>query len=269
VPVWNLTYLVHLVVVAALAIGGAFAARVRPERLRWLTASMVQALLWSVGALLLAVLFWREPPGLWPATLLTAELALLGWLARASHSRAWIIATPLIAAVLLARVLIADDLRARIEAAALLNPSLYSRIAACAALALAGGWLSRSGASARAGPLGRMLSALAGVVLLLVLSADWTRYQGSAGFTKQAGLSVLWTMYAAAALAWGFLRSRAPVRYGALALLGVTVLKVFYIDLSAVRTAYRMLSFLVLGLVLLGVSLLYQKASPGRLTSSR
>jgi uncharacterized membrane protein len=37
------------------------------------------------------------------------------------------------------------------------------------------------------------------------------------------------------------------------------VFKVFLVDLAAVRTAYRILSFLVLGVVLLGVSLLYQK----------
>ena len=81
----------------------------------------------------------------------------------------------------------------------------------------------------------------------------------------QVGLSVLWTLYAAGALAWGFLRAApAAARYGALALLGLTVVKVFLVDLSAVRTAYRILSFLILGVVLLLVSLLYQKArGPG------
>jgi Predicted membrane protein (DUF2339) len=141
----------------------------------------------------------------------------------------------------------------------LLNAPLASRVGACAALALAGGWLARSTASSRAPAIGGALSGVAGVALLLVLSADWTRYQGRAGFTTQVGLSVLWTFYAAAVLGWGFIRSRASVRYGALALFGLTVLKVFYVDLSAVRTAYRILSFLVLGVVLLGVSLLYQK----------
>jgi uncharacterized membrane protein len=75
----------------------------------------------------------------------------------------------------------------------------------------------------------------------------------------QIGLSVIWTLYAAAALAWGFIQSRAAVRYAALALFGLTVIKVFAVDLSAVKTAYRILSFLVLGVVLLLVSLAYQK----------
>jgi len=70
---------------------------------------------------------------------------------------------------------------------------------------------------------------------------------------------VLWTLYAAASLAWGFVRSNPAVRYAALALFGLTVIKVFAIDLGAVKTVYRILSFLVLGVVLLLVSLAYQK----------
>ena len=82
---------------------------------------------------------------------------------------------------------------------------------------------------------------------------------GDLRWRTQVGLSVLWTLYAAAALAWGFLRSNQAVRYAALALFGLTVFKVFLVDLGAVRTAYRILSFLVLGVVLLLVSLAYQR----------
>jgi len=261
VPVWNFTYLVHLLVVVAVVGGGALAAAARPERLRRLTGDVLRTLLWLVAALLLALLLWREPQGLWPATLLTAELVLLGGLARAMGSAAWIIATPMVAAVVLARVLDADDVEARLAAESLVNPPLLSRLAACAALAVAGGWVGRSRASAHVTRIGRMLSGAAGVALLFVLSVGWTRYQGSGvGWTTQVGLSVLWALYAATALGWGFSRSRAAIRYAALVLLGLTVFKVFYVDLSAVRTAYRIVSFLVLGVVLLGVSALYQKA---------
>ena len=261
IPVWNLTYLVHLLVVVALAWGGVLASAARPERLRGLTGPIIRSVLWLVAALVLAVLFWREPAGLWPATLLTAELVAVARLARAATSPAWTIAAPILAAVLLARVLGADDLQARIATESLLNAPLFSRIAACAALAVAGGWMARSAASARAPLWGRCLSGAAGLALLFVLSVNWTRYQGAgARWTTQVGLSVLWTLYAAAALGWGFIRSRPPVRYAALALFGLTVFKVFLVDLAAVRTAYRILSFLVLGVVLLGVSLLYQKA---------
>jgi uncharacterized membrane protein len=116
---------------------------------------------------------------------------------------------------------------------------------------------------------------VSGLALLFVLSVNWTRYQetrvatartsgrhqliGELRWRTQVGLSLLWTLYAAAALAWGFLRSNPAVRYAALALFGLTVVKVFAVDLGAVKTAYRILSFLVLGVVLLLVSLVYQK----------
>ena len=260
VPVWNFTYVTHLLVVVALVWGGLLAGSARPERLQALPRESVRFALWLIAPLVLAVLFWREPSGLWPATLLTAELLVLGALARIGRSSAWVVATAVIALVVLARVLGADDVQARHAARSLLNAPLASRVGACAALAIAGGQLARSAAASWAQLWGRVLSGAGAVVLLFVLSQNWTRYQGGGvGWNTQVGLSVLWAIYAAAALSWGFARSRASVRYAALALLGLTVLKVFLVDLAAVRTVYRVLSFLVLGIVLLGVSLLYQK----------
>jgi uncharacterized membrane protein len=275
-PVWNLTYLVHLLVVAALAAAGVMARGIRDERLGGATGAHVGTALWVAAPAVLAVLLWREPPGFWPATLLTAELLVLAALARLSASLAFVLATPLLAAVLLARVLGADDALARASAASLVSRSLASRIAACAALGVAGGWLARSEAARRAPIVGRLVSGAGGLALLVVLSVDWTRYQDlvvdaarAAGrrqaaaevrWRTQVGLSVLWSLYAAAAVAWGFVRSAPAVRYAALGLFGLTVFKVFLVDLSAVRTAYRILSFLILGVVLLLVSLLYQRA---------
>jgi uncharacterized membrane protein len=275
-PVWNLTYLVHLLVAVALAVGGACAGRLRSPRLGVATAMRIQAVLWTVAAIVLAALFWREPRGLWPALLLAALVLGLGALARVSLSPAFLVVTPIVAAILLARVLAIDDGLARASGAWLVSRPLLSRIAACLAVAVAGAWLTRSDASPRARVLGRLMSAAGGLALLFVLSVDWTRYQGAAlssalaagrrqaaaeiSWRTQVGLSVLWTLYAAAALAWGFLRSAPVARYGALALFGLTAVKVFVVDLSAVRTAYRILSFLLLGVVLLLVSVAYQKA---------
>jgi hypothetical protein len=278
--VWNLTYLVHLLVVAALIAGGARAGGLRSPRLGAATASLIQSLLWTVAAAVLAALFWREPSGPWPALLLAALVLVLGALARVSMSPAFLVATPLVAVILLARVLGIDDGFARAAGASLVSRPLLVRVAACLAVVVAGAWLKRSDASSRAAMLGRLMSGAGGLALLYVLSVDWTRYQGAAlsaaleagrrevaaeiSWRTQVGLSVLWTLYAAGALAWGFLRSAPAVRYGALALLGLTVVKVFLVDLSAVRTAYRILSFLILGVVLLLVSFAYQKArGPG------
>jgi uncharacterized membrane protein len=274
-PVWNLAFLVHLLVVVALAVGGGLAGRARGlERPGWTPAGL-RATLWVAAVGTLAVQLWREPSGHWPAVLLIAELVVVGFLARVSSSPAFIVAVPLLAGVVLARVLGADDDLARGAAGSLVSLVFLIRAAACVAVGLAGGALARSTATPRVAAVGRALSGVAGLALLFVLSVNWTRYQEtrvamarSAGrnqfvaelrWRTQVGLSLLWTLYAAAALAWGFIRSNPVGRYAALALFGLTVIKVFAVDLGAVRTGYRILSFLVLGVVLLLVSVAYQK----------
>ncbi len=274
--IWNLPFLGHLMVVAALVIGGWLAGRSALRRPAALDGARLRAALWLLAPLLLALLFWREPRGREAATLLTLECLMVGFWARVSRSPGPMLAALAVGAILLARVLGADDALARGDAGVLMGPALLSRLAAGAAVGLAGGWVARSPAWAHAWRLGRVMSAAGGAAMLYALSVGWTRYQDTQlaeapasrrrdlsaeiQWRKQIGLSILWTLYAAAALAWGFFRSRPGLRYAALALLGVTVIKVFAVDLSAVRTAYRMLSFLVLGVVLLLVGFLYQKA---------
>jgi uncharacterized membrane protein len=234
---------------------------------------MVRAVLWVAAVATLAVLLWREPSGLWPATLLTLELLVVGLLARGSRSPAFPVAIPLMAALLACRVLLADDDLARRAAGSLVSLPLLSRIGACVAIGLAGGGLARA-STAAARQVGAAVSGAAGLILLFVLSVGWTRYQdalaeaartarrvppGDIRWRTQVGLSVLWTVYAGLALGWGFVRSNPRLRYAALGLLGLTVVKVFAVDFAAVKTSYRILSFLVLGVVLLLVSLVYQK----------
>jgi len=273
VAVWNLTFLVHLLVAGALAVGGWLGGRITAEGRFRPNPPLLQGVLWAASVVTLAVLFWREPTGLWPATLLTFEIVVVAWLGRGSTSPAFVVAIPFLAVVLILRVRLADDDLARAAAGSLLNLPLLSRVGACLGMGLAGGFLVRApGASARL--VGRIVSGGAGLVLLLALSLAWTRYQGAlesaarasgrrvvgdVGWRVQVGLSVLWTVYAALALAWGFARRNPPVRYAALALLGLTVFKVFAVDFAAAKTSLRILSFLVLGVVLLLVSLVYQK----------
>jgi uncharacterized membrane protein len=88
-----------------------------------------------------------------------------------------------------------------------------------------------------------------------------------AELAEQVGLSIYWSSFAVAALAVGFWRRVAPLRYFALTLLAVTLLKVMVIDLSSIRYGYRVLSFLGLGMLLLGTSVMYGKVSPKLLRS--
>ena len=234
-------------------------------------------ILWVGAAGLLAVLLWREPTGLWPAGLLIAELLIIALLARILPAPAWAVATLLVGLVMLARVFVADDALARAAGASLVSAPLLVRILACVALAVAGNAVADTAGRADLSlVLRRGLPGTAAVLLLATLSLHWIRYQNEFALTArrardfaevarvewrtQVGLSLLWTFYAAAALAWGFVRGTPVVRYGALALFGLTVVKVFLVDLAAVSTVYRVVSFLVLGVALLGVSALYQKS---------
>ena len=276
-PVWNATFLAHLLTVAAIVLAGQLALRLRPGQLLRLGGEGLRSALWVMASLTLSVLLWREPPGLWPAGLLTAQLLILGFLARVIPSPAFVVAVPLAALTVLVRTLGADDTMALASAEQIVNAYTLMRVLACVVLAVAGAGLAASGAARYAEPVGRALSGTAGVVLLFVLSQAWTRYlnvaikdmRGPARFAQaselrwrmQLGLSMLWTAYAAATLAWGFLRRSVALRYAALCLFGLTIVKVFFVDMASVKTAYRMLSLLVLGVVLLLVGLLYQQAS--------
>jgi uncharacterized membrane protein len=276
-PVWNATYLAHLLTVAAIVLAGQLALALRPGQLLRLSREGLRSTLWVLASLTLSVLLWREPAGLWPAGLLTAQLLVLGFLARVVPSPAFVVAVPLAAFTVLVRTLGADDTMARASAEQLVNVYTLMRVLVCVVLAVAGAGLAASGAARYADPVGRALSGTAGVVLLFVLSQAWTRYLNVAikdmrgpgqsaqvselRWRMQLGLSMLWTVYAAATLAWGFLRRSVALRYAALCLFGLTIVKVFFVDMASVKTAYRILSLLVLGVVLLLVGLLYQKSS--------
>jgi uncharacterized membrane protein len=76
---------------------------------------------------------------------------------------------------------------------------------------------------------------------------------------QQLALSLVWTVYAIALLSYGIVRQIAPVRWQALVLMAVVVIKVFLYDLSSLDRIYRIMSFVVLGAALLVVSFYYQK----------
>jgi len=78
-------------------------------------------------------------------------------------------------------------------------------------------------------------------------------------FARQMGLSLLWTLAASLLIFVGAKWRVAALRWQGLVLLGITVIKVFLLDLSFLERAYRIASFLVLGVVLLAVSFWYQK----------
>lgn len=57
-------------------------------------------------------------------------------------------------------------------------------------------------------------------------------------------LSVLWSVYAGALAAIGFVRRSASVRWASLALFGLTIIKVMLVDIAALHQFYRIIAFL-------------------------
>jgi uncharacterized membrane protein len=76
---------------------------------------------------------------------------------------------------------------------------------------------------------------------------------------RHMGLSILWTLYAFAAMGIGIQRRLAALRLGAIGLFALTVAKVFLVDLGRLDAGYRILSFVVLGVLLILASFLYTR----------
>lgn len=72
-------------------------------------------------------------------------------------------------------------------------------------------------------------------------------------------ISIFWLLYAVILLVFGFVKSFKWVRVGGLALLIVSILKLFFYDLWSLGQLYRIISSISLGVVLLLISFAYNK----------
>ena len=116
--------------------------------------------------------------------------------------------------------------------------------------------------------LRRMVSLLGALILLWTGSIEIDRYfAASVVFNgavrpEQVLLSIFWSIFAVACVLLGFRVRAAELRFFGLGLLAVTLLKVVLIDMSQVQAGYRILSFMGLGALMLGTSVLYGKLGP-------
>jgi uncharacterized membrane protein len=127
--------------------------------------------------------------------------------------------------------------------------------------------------AARLASTGRADTARARIVvhvLASVLSLGWitaeiqsywaVRYESPQAYLyEQMLLSLAWGVYGAAIIAVGMLRGYAPLRYIGITVIALTSLKVFFYDLWELGGIYRVVGFIVFGVLLVLVSYLYQK----------
>ncbi|HLP15775.1 MAG TPA: DUF2339 domain-containing protein [Bacteroidota bacterium] len=76
---------------------------------------------------------------------------------------------------------------------------------------------------------------------------------------QQMSLSGIWLVYSGILMGFGLLKKYREMRLAAIALFGISIIKIFIYDLSFLETLYRIFSFLALGVILLAVSYAYQK----------
>lgn len=83
----------------------------------------------------------------------------------------------------------------------------------------------------------------------------------SAQTSSRSAVSVWWAIVAVFALAAGFRWAKPSLRYISLALLGVTAGKIVIYDMTAVSPVWRIATFLVVGLIMMGVAFVYGRLS--------
>ena len=177
---------------------------------------------------------------------------------------------------LLALFCFADDVHLYLEPFQRFTPLLNSRFLICGS-AIAGFycvccWIARQPEKLDAGEKHVLEAAfiISQILSLALLSSevhDFFRYRSpglhldwtARHYAYQLSLSILWALYASLLTGFGIARRIRGARILGMLLLGITILKVFFVDLSSLQTLYRMVSFIVLGLLLLAVSYSYNR----------
>ena len=234
----------------------------RDPAIHWL------AVAFTLVAIAVAIRF----DGPWGVIMWAAEGAAVLWVARLSE-RVWLRG----AAWALIGLAIARWLRPDVQVPGdgftpLLNARALSALFIVGVL-YAVAWLERGGDVASDRSVRHERAALlVGASALTIFAASreivsfWDLREGAAGasFAREVMLSGAWAAYAAVLVAVGIRRHYAPIRYFAIVLFGITLTKVFAVDLGTLGGVYRIAGFVVVGVILLAVSFLYQRRQAPR-----
>jgi uncharacterized membrane protein len=115
-----------------------------------------------------------------------------------------------------------------------------------------------------------LLAALGTVLAFLLVNIEIADYftapgsraltfEFSGNFARDMTYSIAWALFALALLLAGIMKTLRPVRYASLALLGVTLLKLFLHDLANLNQLYRIGALIPVAVVSLLASFLYKR----------
>jgi uncharacterized membrane protein len=232
-------------------------------------ASPIGALHWlGVAMTLVAIAIWLQFGGPWAVAAWATEGAVVFWIATRAR-REWLrVGAWVLLGLAIYRWLQPDVQATTTSYAVLANARALTGIYLVGLLYVAA-WLQHrepDAAKERRRHERATLLVAASMITLFVISTEIMSFWAvrttapDAYVARQMMLSAAWVTYAAFLVVIGMRGRYAPIRYFAIALFGVTLVKVFLVDLQTLGGIYRVAGFLVVGLILLIVSFLYQRA---------
>ena len=96
------------------------------------------------------------------------------------------------------------------------------------------------------------------LVNMNVLNNYGTEEHGLSAVYK-LGFTILWGVYSFLLIAWGIFKKNKISRIAAISLFGITLLKLVTYDTWELSTGYKVIAYMLLGVILLVVAFLYQK----------
>jgi len=99
------------------------------------------------------------------------------------------------------------------------------------------------------------------ITIVWVASSEMISWMDIAGSSQsyKLGLSILWGVYSFLLISLGIWKQKKYLRISAIALFAITLIKLFFYDLTRLNTISKTVVFIVLGVLLLIISFLYNK----------
>ena len=227
------------------------------------------ALYLSLGVGFLTIAIPLKLGGHWNTLGWIMESGALFWAAHRSHSLLLRVLGECAFVLGVARLIVVDSFE---SAPLLVNARFGLYLAAIAALALLTYYASAEGGAANRQWAGMAIIGM-NLLALLALHFEIVAYfqpQFSAAYSQTERLSIatlraftysaVWMLYGSALMLIGFWKRSAFLRWQAIVLLALTVIKVFLFDIGTLQRGYRIVAFIVLGAILLAVSFFYQRS---------
>jgi uncharacterized membrane protein len=230
-------------------------------------AAPVNALHWvGVAFTLVAAAVWLQFGGPWAVAIWATEGAVVFWIAL-NTDRQWLRAGAWVLFAIAALRWAQPDIQTTtLSYEVLLNARAVTGIYLIGLLYLAAWMTTRYAGASRVRAQERAIlivaaSALTVIVISTEIVSFWQLRTASADayVAREMMLSASWVLYAALLVVLGMRRKYAPIRYFAIVLFGIALIKVFVVDLETLGGVYRIAGFVVVGLILLVVSFLYQR----------